>query len=105
MKKLIVLMLGLILTVSVSYAAFDPHQSLTLTPHIGTVKIELMRTINPSEPNQQTLKFLVIVDDQFHNSMDSKSGDLTPQLTTAQKNQLIAFMDMLWTKAENEILP
>ena len=67
-----------------------------------------MRTVSPSElPEGQTqaINYVVMVDDQYHNSMDTRSGDLAPHLTTAQKDHLIDFMDMLWTKAENEILP
>jgi hypothetical protein len=37
--------------------------------------------------------------------MSHVSGNLIPHLTTAQKTQLTAFMDALWTKAEDEILP
>ena len=105
MKKLITLTFGLILITGIGYAAFDPHTPIVLTPHIGTVEIVLMRTVNPSQPVSETVKFTVIVDDQFHNDMDSRSGNLAPHLTSGQITQLQNFMDAMWTKAEDEILP
>ncbi len=91
--------------------ASDPSETpVTRIPHIGTVRIELVRTVNPSELEDgklQEVNFVVLVDDQFDNHIDKdmRDGDLIPHLTTAQKNQLIAFMDTMWIKAENEILP
>ena len=56
---------------------------------------ETVSTINKSGEDYDTLTLWE----------DAKDGDLIPHLTTVQKDQLIAFMDMLWTKAEDEILP
>lgn len=112
-KRLIILgiicfIIAGIASIGIAQDAFEPNEQLVLTPHIGTIRIEIIRTVNPSElPEGQTqaIKYVLIVDDQFHNSMDVRDGNLIPILTTAQKNQLIAFMDMLWQKAEDEILP
>jgi len=95
-------------TASFIFAAFDPHTPIGLTPHIGTVRIELVRTVNSQElldGKLQMVTYMVLVEDQFDNHMDLRSGDLIPHLTTGQKNQLIAFMDSMWVKAETEILP
>lgn len=92
-------------TASFLFADFDPHQTLVRTPHIGTIRIELMRTVNPGENQAQQIEYRVTIDDQFDNAIGHRSGNLIPHLTIAQKDQLIAFMDMLWAKAETEILP
>ncbi len=108
MKKLITLTLGLILVAGMGYAAFDQHTSIARTPHIGTIKIELTRTVNPDiliNGVLQAIEYRVSIDDQFDNAMSHKSGDLIPHLTAGQITQLQAFMDSMWVKAENEILP
>ena len=66
MKKLFALTLGLILITSVSFAAFQQHQTLSRTPHIGTVKIEIMRTSIDCIPcfMRQTLEAIRMVTDE-----------------------------------------
>ena len=104
MKKLLVTFGLVLLLTAIAYAAFDPFQQPSRTPHIGTIAITLQKTINPHEKNN-VIDFIVTVDDQFENTMGYKSGNLVPHLTAGQITQLSAFMDAMWVKSENEILP
>ena len=108
MKKCFLLIILLIM-LGVSFVSaqetFETEQQIVKTPHIGTLTIQLQKTVNPSEPSAQSVKFIIVIDDQFNNSMGAKNGDLLPYLTAAQITQLSNFMNMLWQKAENEILP
>ena len=106
MKKLIVLTLGIMIGLSVlAYAAFDPQGSVTRNPHIKDIKIVLFRTIDPKVTNQQSIKFTVTIDDQDDTPMAYRNGNLIPHLTPTQITALEDFMDAMWTKAEDEILP
>ena len=104
MKKS-VLTFGIILIATTSFAAFESHQAVVRTPHIGAVEIQIRRSVNPNDQQQETVKYIVTIDDQFDDGITEKNGNLLPHLTTAQKNQLSAFMDVLWQKADDEILP
>lgn len=103
MRRFIALTIGIILGFTVlAYAAFSPHQQV---PHIGTVRVTLTKTVNPDKLGQEAIIYQVEIDDQEDRQMSYKSGDLTPHLTAGQITQLEAFMDVLWQKAEDEILP
>ena len=103
--SLICLSIVLVAVRGFSQDSFNPEAAVVLpVPHIGTLTVVLIMSVNPDNPATE-VKFSVAIDNQFNNTMRFKDGNLIPYLTTAQKNQLIAFMDLLWTKAEDEILP
>lgn len=83
---------------------FQQQQPVTRNPVIRDIEITLKRTTDPDEP-QQSVEFLITIDDQLGHPMNHLHGDLIPHLTTPQKNQLIAFMDAMWAKAQEEVLP
>lgn len=83
---------------------FQRQQPVTRNPAIRDIEITLKRTTDPDEPSQ-SVEFRIAIDDQFGRPMNHLHGDLIPHLTTPQKNQLIAFMDAMWTKAQEEVLP
>lgn len=108
MKKIIALMFVVILGFTVlAYGAFEQQQSVSKNPQeIRNVEVVLFRTIKDGIVEAgQSIGYSIAVNDQFGETMKHYRGDLIPHLTTAQKDQLIAFMDMLWQKAEDEILP
>ena len=88
--------------------AFDPEPQIQRTPtEIRTIAVELFYGLEEDDSSygNRYARFTVRVDDQFGQPMNWHSGDLIPHLTSGQVDQLIAFMDMLRAKAEQEILP
>ncbi len=107
MKKLTVLTFVLILGLSVIVFAqdsFEQQTAVTRNPRIDSIQILLSRSVNPDQAAQSII-YSIAIYDQFNEPMKHKRGNLVPHLTTAQKNQLSAFMDMIWTKVESEITP
>lgn len=86
--------------------SFKKVYPVTRNPDIGQMEIRLFRTVDESHPDfPQVAFFDIMVVDQFGAPMDHESGDLIPHLTTQQKNQILAFMDDMWAKAEEKLLP
>ncbi len=104
-KYLIAVSILFVGAIAFAQGSFDPHSSAPLTPHISLVEIKLMRTIDPDVPIPESVEFVVLVRDQFNNLLDTREGNLAPFLTPGQITQLQNFMDIMWDKAENEILP
>ena len=84
--------------------AFQPQHPVTRNPVIRDIEIILKRTTDPDEPSQ-SVEYRITIDDQFGHPMNHLHGDLIPHLTTPQKDQLVAFMDTMWAKAQDEVLP
>lgn len=84
--------------------AFQPQHPVTRNPVIRDIEITLKRTTEPDEP-PQSVEYRITIDDQFGHPMNHLHGDLIPHLTTGQKDQLIAFMDAMWAKAQDEVIP
>ena len=105
MKKIFLIALLIVGFYNLAFAAFEQHQQITSTPQIGSIMIQLHRTVDPKAFKQQSVQYIVEVTDENHKTLANKSGDLIPQLTSGQITQLQAFMDAMWTKAETEILP
>ncbi len=88
--------------------AFDPKPQVQRTAtKVRTITVELFYGLDEEDSSygDRYARFEARVDDQFGQPMNWRRGDLIPHLTTAQRNQLIAFMNILRTKAESEILP
>ena len=85
---------------------FQPQPSVTRNPHIREIEIVMIRTINPGNPEgPQSMRFRITIDDQFDQPMNHLHGDLVPHLTPNIKQQLLDFMDWIWAKAEDEVIP
>jgi hypothetical protein len=70
---------------------------------IERIRVELTTHAPGSEGVPSAWYFVQV---RFSNdSIEERTGDLIPHLTTAQTNQLLAFMATLRTKAISEFLP
>ena len=102
MKKFIMLLALMLVPFMVS-AEFEPYEQQQRTPKIGTVEVHLTKTVNPNAP-PESVGYYVVITDQNDKFMGSRSGNLLPHLTAPQKQQLSAFMGIMWGMA-NRILP
>ena len=85
---------------------FEPQPEVTRTPVIREIEVTIFRTAEPDHPEgPQSIRFRLTIDDQFGQPMNHYHGDLLPYLTDNITQQLIAFMDYLWAKAEAEVTP
>lgn len=85
---------------------FEPQPLVTRNPHIREVEITMFGTIEEDHPEgPQSLRFRITVDDQFDQPMNHFHGDLIPHLPDNIKQQLLALMDWVWAKAEEEVTP
>lgn len=85
---------------------FETQPSVMRHPHIREIEITMFRTIEEDHPEgSQSLRFRITVDDQFNQPMNHFHGNLVPHLTDNIKQQLLAFMDWIWAKAEDEVIP
>ena len=85
---------------------FQPQPSVTRNPHIREIELVMFRTIDPDNPEgPQSMRFRITIDDQVNQPMNHLHGDLIPHLTTDIKQQLLEFMDWIWNKAEDEVIP
>ena len=83
--------------------AFD--KVITATPvEIADISVTLTDYIATDEPARKAGEYSVQV--RYSNgSLMVLTGDLVPHLTPAQITSLMAFMDVMRTKAKQEILP
>lgn len=86
--------------------AFEPQYPVTRIPQIRDIEIVLFRTTDEEHPEgPQSVKFRITIDDQFGHPMNHLHGDLLPHLTPAQTQGLVDFMDAMWAKAQDEVIP
>ncbi len=97
------MLLAFMLVPFLAQADFEPYEELQRTPQIGTVEVHLTKTVNPNAP-PESVSYYVVITDQNGNFMANRKGDLIPHLTAQQKQQLSAFMGIMWGMA-NRILP
>ncbi len=84
---------------------FNKQDQVIRNPHIRDLEIRLHRTIDTDNPEYpEGVEFRITIDDQFDRPMGHRSGDLLPHLTSVQISSLQSFMDMLWAKAESEVI-
>lgn len=85
--------------------AFEHQDPVTRNPHIKDLEITLYRTIDEDDSNYpQGINYRMTIDDQFDQPMGNRHGNLVPHLTPGQITALIAFMDAMWEKAEDEVI-
>lgn len=85
---------------------FERQRPVTRNPQIRDIEIVLFRTTDEKHPEgPQSVRFRITIDDQFNQPMNHLHGDLLPHLTPAQTRGLIDFMDAMWTKAQDEVIP
>lgn len=84
---------------------FERQESVMRNPHIKEVEVTMFRTIDLDDPSGlQSIRFRITIYDQFDQPMSHLHGDLIPHLASTIRQQLLAFMDWLWTKAEDEVI-
>ena len=81
---------------------FNKQDPVTRNPHIRDLEITLHRTIE--DGGSEGIEFRLTIDDQFDQPMGHRSGNLVSYLTNAQKTALQNFMDVMWVKAEVEVI-
>lgn len=83
---------------------FQEQPSVTRNPVIREIEIVMFRTTDEDHPEgSQSMRFRITIDDQYGQPMNHLCGNLIPHLTDNIKQQLLAFMDWIWAKAEEEV--
>ena len=86
--------------------SFEPQYPVTRNPVISDIEITMFRTTDEDHSEgPRSMRFGITVDDQFGQPMNHLHGNLIPHLTDNIKQQLLAFMDWIWAKAQTEVTP
>ena len=97
---------------------FQPQPPINRTPtRIRRLEIRMFKSVDENDPEYpQGIEYRFTVDDQFDQAMNHFHGDLIPHISeevtpidipagTPWLMVLEGFYDIMWTKAETEVLP
>jgi len=84
--------------------AFDAEPTRTPTS-IGNIIITLKDAVSPPSASPYQAAYFDIQIVFSDGTYITRTGDLVPHITPAQRQGLIDFMDSLRTQAESEVLP
>lgn len=85
--------------------AFKKQDPVMRNPHIRSLTITIRKNIIQDDIDSPGgVSFRIRIEDQDDELMKSLDGNLAPHLTPAQKTALQNFMDVMWAKAEEEVI-
>ncbi len=84
---------------------FQRQDRIVQEPQIEELVITLRRSTDQHDQPDYAATYAIAVTDQNSFPMAQFEGNLIPHLTQPQIDQLLAFMETIWTKAEGEVLP